>query len=309
MSRPWLALLAALAATACGGGERIDVVAAASLRHVLDTALAAGAADGVTVRLQTGGSASLARRVAELDLTADLVLLADGDLFDEVLQEWSPYWIAVASDRLVIGYTDASHGADELDEQGWPQVLLAADVDVGMADADLAPAGYRTLMALRLWDLEQPGPPVADAIEAKARGNRRPDVAELLAPLQAGAVDYAFLYRSTARSAGIRVLELPAAVNLGDPQRAASYERVVVEVAGSQPGVRVERRGSPILYGAALRAGAPAAAEALLRWLLSGAGRAALVDAGFNPVAPAIHGNLNDALAVRLLNGPSSAPR
>lgn len=303
----------AAAGAACAPAPRIDVVAAASLRPLVEAAASAAAASGATavpVRVQTGGSAALARRVAELDLHADLLLLADGALFDELLADWSDFWIGFASDRLVIAYTEGSRYAAQLDAQRWPAILLRPDVDVAMADPDLAPVGYRTLQALRLWDLSNPQDPVADRLLAAARANYRPDVAEMLAPLQAGAVDYAFLYRSTALQAGLRMLALPPEVDLGDPSMAAAYARVEVLVAGDTPSARVIRRGAPIEFGIAPGRGASVAADDLLRWILGPEGREWLRAAGFGVPARVVHGAIDPARRHRLgLSESSSVPR
>jgi len=157
------------------------------------------------------GKTTLAELVAEerpsvyLDLEdpADREKLADAALFGELLQPaWTGAHVLYARDRMVLAHTDGSEGADEIGPDNWVQVATRPGVDVGMADPDLAPVGYRALMVLRLADLHYPGTAVEERVRAHiGRRNLRPDVAELLPPLQAGALDYAFLYAAAAKAA------------------------------------------------------------------------------------------------------------
>ena len=287
------AVLLAAALTAisgCGSSDdRLNIVAAASLRLPLEDLAGRfeAAHPGVDVRLQTGGSNSLARRVRELDLAADLVALADGTLFEEVLRpEWTDFHVTFATNRLVLAHTSQSRGAEDLETEGWAEVLGREEVTVAMADADLAPVGYRTLLALRLYDLDHPGAGLQALVRSKVgRRHLRPSVADLLAPLEAGAVDYAFVYASVAMAAGLPYLDLPPEIDLGDPSRADAYARATVETAGRVVGQRVVRRGAPIAYAAATRAGASEAARQFLALLLSAEGESALSRSGFAPLA------------------------
>ena len=298
-------------ATACSEPRRamrnVHVVGAASMRGVLDELgdRYEDAHPGARVRVQTGGSTALARMVLELDLRADLLLLADAELFEDLLvPRWTTFHVRLASDRVVLAYTDDSIGAGEVAGDTWVDLLLRDDVEVAIADPDQAPVGYRTLLALRLAEGLYPGIGLERRVWEKARArNLRPDVAALLAPLEAGAVDYAFLYQATARAAGLRYVELGPAIDLGDPSRAAAYARVEVRIRGRTPGETIVKRGAPIVYGASI----PAAATSpdsidLLALLISHEGRALLERHGFTPV-PAdvvLAGTVPEAIAARL---------
>ena len=95
------------------------------------------------------------------------------------------------------------------------------------------------------------------------------------APLAKGALDYAFVYESSARGARLRWLPLPAAINLGDDARAASYESVSIRVPGTRRGDTIAVRGTPIRYAMSIpeQARHRAAAEQLVAFLLSSDGR------------------------------------
>jgi molybdate/tungstate transport system substrate-binding protein len=117
--------------------------------------------------------------------------------------------------------------------------------------------------------------------------NVRPKSSDLVALLQAGALDYAFAYESVARSAGLRWLALPPSIDLGDEARAAEYARVTVRVAGASPGDSITMRGAPIHYSLAVPRRAPHAAEGerLRDFLLSPVGRRLLTKGGLDVVS------------------------
>ena len=132
--------------------------------------------------------------------------------------------------------------------------------------------------------------------------NVRPNAAELAALLEAGELDYIFDYQSVAESNGFRFLTLPAAIDLGDANRAAEYATVSVKVRGTSPGQTLTLKGQPILYGLTMPSDAPhpQAAKRFLDYLTSpqtiAALRAAHVDMLEHPIvvgtgAPAeVHG-------------------
>ncbi len=291
MALPAVLLIAApLMTAACTPGEPpLRVMAAASLRGVVEELAARYEAEypGITVRVETGGSVALARRVGELAIEVDVLFLADATLFGELLEpDWTSFHLRYATDRLVLAYTDESVGAAAIDGESWPEVLGRSDVTVAMADPALAPVGYRTVAALRLYDLLQPGRDVENLVVAKV-GERhlRANVAELLAPLQAGAVDYAFLYAATARAAGLRVVELPAQMNLGELRLAPTYARVAINLGAGRP----PRPGAPIVYGVSIPDEAPERSRSIefLRLAMDAEGRRIVADSGLTPVTGA----------------------
>ena len=198
---------------------------------------------------------------------------------------------------MIVGYTDKSRHAAALDSSSWTRILTLRDVQVGRPDPDLAPAGYRALLMLQLAERFYKSPGLAARILANApRRNMRPNAAELAVLLRAGELDYVLDYESVARAYGFHYLRLPAAIDLGDPTRAADYAVARVRVRASSPhGDSLTFTGEPIVYGLSVPIAAPhqASANDLAAFLLSRDGRAMMRAAHVDAIdgAPLIGAN------------------
>lgn len=239
---------------------------------------------GVRVVTQSAGSLEAARRITELGDIPDVIALADEEVFTSLLvpAHVARYTI-FARNRMVIAYTPSSRHADALDSASWWRTLALPDVEVGRSDPSLDPNGYRTLLVLRLAEQRYAEPGLEQAVLARSPPrNVRPKSSDLVALLQTGALDYAFAYESVARSAGLRWLALPPAIDLGDEAHAADYARAAVRVRGALPGDSITVHGAPIRYALAVPLRAPHAVEGerLRDFLLSPIGRKLLTSGG-----------------------------
>ena len=243
---------------------------------------------GVHVVTLSAGSLEAARRITELGDVPDLIALADEEIFASLLvPEHVTTYTIFARNRMVVAYTPASRHADSLDPATWWQTLARPDVEVGRSDPSLDPNGYRTLLRLRLAERQYAQPGLEQAVLARSPArNVRPKSSDLVALLQAGALDYAFAYESVARSAGLRWLALPPSIDLGDETRAPEYARVAVRVPGASSGDSITVRGAPIRYALAVprRAPHPEEGERLRDFLLSPTGRRLLAKSGLDLV-------------------------
>ncbi|MEW6775995.1 MAG: extracellular solute-binding protein [Bdellovibrionota bacterium] len=289
-------ILAAISLAGLFGGtaraedKKLAVLTAASMRSTMDelAALYRKQNPGLEVTIQSGGSTALARKALDLQQPADVIVLADESLFGDLLEpKWCSYHVRFATERVVLAYHESALGSKGIDRKNWAQVLLKEDVRIGMANPKTVPVGYRTLMALKLADLLPGGGGIEKSVLAKVgERNLRSDVAELIAPLETGAFDYAFVYGATAKEAGLLFVELPPEVNLGDPNRTEEYAKVSVEITGKNPGETIAKKGGPVLYGASVGSATklPKEAEGFLSLLLSEKGRAILEKHGFGVV-------------------------
>jgi len=225
-----------------GGGSAVSVLAAGSLLSAFED----GLAEAVDARLEVEahGSVTVARLVDSGRRDPDIVALADAALFDRTL---ASDWHAVfATNSLVVAYADDTDGGRRVAEADrWFDPVLAGEASLGRTDPDLDPLGYRTLFALEL------GSDHYDEPRLPRRVLRREQIypeTSLLGRFETGALDAAVVYRNMAVERDYEFVDLPPAIDLGDPDRADEYERVSYALSD---GETVE--GAPIRYGALAR--------------------------------------------------------
>ena len=283
MRPPGIALFLSLAIAsphaAAQHPDTVVVFTAASLAVPFRAALDSFARrTGTVVRRENGASLDLARRITELHRVPDVIALADEEVFPQLLVPRATSWYArFARNRLVLAYTDRSHGAARISAANWHRVLLRSDVRVGRSDPRLAPVGYRALLLYRLAETHYGQPGLAGRLEARTPpALLRANASELVALLQAGELDYILDYQSLARANRLRYVRLPPEIDLGDPGRARQYARASVRVARRLD--TTAYAGSPIVHAVAIPRAArhPAAAARFLTYLLSPDGQAVM---------------------------------
>jgi molybdate/tungstate transport system substrate-binding protein len=236
---------------------------------------------------ENSGSLEAARKLTELGKIPDVIGVADYGVISKILIPEHAGWYAVfARNAMVLIYTDESIGAGEINGQNWWQVLLRPEVRAGRAEPTLDPNGYRTLMAFQLAEKFYRQPGLAARLQ-RALGPRyiRPKEADLTALVQAGELDYAWSYRSIARTAGLRYVDLPREIDLSHPGLAEWYSQARVKLPGaSRAGAdSVEFQGQPIVYALSIprRAPNPQTAREFVRFIFSPQGKSILEKNGF----------------------------
>jgi molybdate/tungstate transport system substrate-binding protein len=280
-------LLAGAVSAAPLAAQRLTVFNAGSLarpfRELLDSFAAAH--PGVTPAQENAGSLELARRISELGRIPDVIAVADVDVIPKVLIPKDAGWYAAfARNEMVLAYTPQSAGADSISAANWFDVVTAPGVRMGASDPALDPNGYRTLMVMELAERFYHRPGLAARLRAAVPDRYlRPKEADLVALVQAGELDYAWSYRSIALSAGLRYVQFPPEISLGDLAHADDYARVSVRVRGAAGKDSLTFTGAPILYALTIprRAEHPELAREFVRFLFSPAGRAILDRNGF----------------------------
>ncbi|HEY3446245.1 MAG TPA: extracellular solute-binding protein [Myxococcales bacterium] len=296
MNRALVGLAALLAFSACSKPREVVVFHAASLRRVMADAAAAfqKAEPGVRIRLEPSGSQVALRKVTEQGLAADVVATADGALLEAALLPAHASWaMEFASGEIVLAHLQHSRFTDEVGERNWPEILSRPGVRLGRVDPDLAPLGYHTLFCWELAERYGGFGAAADGLAARlaaaARAERlAADETELLGMLESRAVDYAFLYRSTAEDHHLKVVRLSRELSLADPSLASTYGGIAVEVRAASGPDRRLLAGRPITYGITVpsRARNPADAERFVAFLAGPQGQALQRAAGFTPLVP-----------------------
>jgi len=259
------------------------------MRAVLDSF---AARTGVRYEQETASSLELARRVLQLGGRPDVLVLADPDIFPQLLEPDVTTWhVRFARNRIVLAFTARSRGASAIDSTNWFEVLSRAGVEVGRSDPQTDPSGYRTLLVWQLAEryYDQPGL-AARMLDAAPPRNVRPREADQVALLAVGEYDYTWTYENLAKAAGFHYVKLPDAIDLGNPADSAGYATASVRVSGRTPRDSVTFTGRPILFGVSIPRDArqPALAERFVSYLLSSDGRRILRASHFDALDSAV---------------------
>jgi molybdate/tungstate transport system substrate-binding protein len=288
--------------------EPVVVLYAGSLVTIMENAVKpALVALGLEFQGEAKGSLALANLIRAGLRKPDVFVSADPKVLDGLMTAeagHAVHWYATfAATRLVVGYAPASPFARDFvlaarGQKHLPDVLLAPDIRIGRTDPALDPKGYRTIIAVRL--MEKYGNAPADFAKRLLGTERNPAqvVPEetLLARLEGGDLDAAFLYANEALSRKLPFVELPKSANLGDPAEASLYATQTVTID------EVAHRGALSVYAVTIPDGAPnpRAAETFVDFLCggaSGAGSAILGRAGLTLLPPHISGEAKEAPA------------
>jgi molybdate/tungstate transport system substrate-binding protein len=307
------------------GKTPLSVFAAGSLivpfEHI-ETAFEAKYPD-IDVQAEYHGSIQVIRHATELHEPIDVVVTADASLIPmlmytnrvpETEQPYADWYIRFASNRLALAYNAENKYADEINADNWTEVIARPDVKIGIADPRFDASGYRALMAFALAEMTKQdyhlfGPmfdgqfslpvtifrgdelttiTVPEILETKRDSHilLRGASVQLIALLESGDLDYAFEYESVIQQHGLKVLSLPAEVNLGEHDFENYYNRVRVDLDFQRfATVRPQFRGEQIGYGVTIPASAqhPQEAAQFIAFLLSEAGRS-LMEANHHPM-------------------------
>ena len=217
---------------------------------------------GIGVYLETSGSVDAVRKITDLHRRADVLAVADYTLLDKLLGSKYVDWYAIfATNQVVLVYTDHSKYHEELekDPSKWPYILMRKDVRWGFSNPNKDPCGYRSVGIIVLASKYYSDPKIIDLIlnntnikvEQINDGYKitvpvdlkltegtnlvmRDKSIDLIGLIEAGALDYAFEYKSVAIQHNLSYIELPPQINLGDPDYKDYYEKVELTIlAGS----------------------------------------------------------------------------
>lgn len=246
----------------------------------------------VDIQREGSGSQKAARKISDLGKPCDIMASADYKVIDKLLRpDYSDNNIRFASNQMVLCYTEKSRYADSVSADNWTEILLKPEVVWGHSAPDLDPCGYRALMVLQLAeDYYEIADFYNKAIANRPKENVRPKAVELVSLLQTGNMDFGWEYRSVAVQHGLKYIELPEQINLGNYQFDNDYARATVEVSGKKPGSKMVMKGKSITYGVTLLKDAPnrEAAEAFLAFMLNEEGGLKILnELGQPPFIPA----------------------
>jgi len=245
---------------------------------------------GITVKAEAAGSRDCARKIRDVKRACDVLASADYRVVSNLLMgEHATYNLRFARNEMAIAYTAESRRSDRIEARNWYDILLSDGVAFGRSDPNRDPCGYRTMMVFQLAERYYKQPQLATRLAEASGRHIRAKETDLLALLEGGEIDYLFIYRSVAAQQGLKILELPAEVNLGSPAHDATYGTAGVEVTGKAPGKFITRSGEAMVYSVTVPTEAPnrKAAEAWVALLLSPRGRAIMERHGQPCITPA----------------------
>lgn len=204
---------------------------------------------GVKIFLESAGSLVCARKVTELKKPCDILASADYFVINELLiPDYASWGIRFATNEIVIAYQEKSKYSKEINQKNWFDILQRKDVLYSRSDPDSDPCGYRTVFAFMLAEKYYKKPGLANKMITKNKDYIRPKEVDLVALIESNAIDYMFQYKSVAIQHGLKYVELPGEINLGDPSKSDIYSSVSMEVSGNKPGTKIRITGEYINY-------------------------------------------------------------
>ncbi|MFA7227655.1 MAG: tungstate ABC transporter substrate-binding protein WtpA [Melioribacteraceae bacterium] len=252
---------------------------------------------GIEVLKEIAGSRECARKISELKKPCDVFASADYMVIDQLLiPEFADWNLKFATNEMAIVYTEKSRRSKDINQKNWFDILLDKNISVGRADPNADPCGYRTVHTLKLAEIFYKKGGLAEKLLNKNKEYIRPKEVDLLALLEAGELDYIFLYRSVAEQHGLKFMTLPDKINLKKAEFEDYYKQVTVELNGKKPGDKITQAGSSMVYGVTIPKNSPnpELARKFLLYLMSGKkGLKVMKEMGQPTVVPSVCDNYN----------------
>jgi len=244
---------------------------------------------GTKILMEPAGSLVCARKITELKKPCDIIASADYMVIDElIVPQYASWSIRFATNEIVIAFQQKSKYSSEIDSSNWMDILLRNDVTYARSDPDSDPCGYRSVLTFKLAEKYYGMPGLANKLVSKNKDFIRPKEVDLVALVEANAVDYMFQYKSVAIQHSLKYIKLPDYINLGDPAKNEIYNSVSLDVTGSTPGSKMTVKGDYINYSLSVLSGAVNKDDAVdfVSFLLSSEGMEIFRKNGQDPIVP-----------------------
>jgi len=185
---------------------------------------------GYRITLEPSSAKMAVRKIMDMGRVPDILLTRGIYLLqtENLVPDYSPFFIQFARDRIVLAYTSASAGGADVNADNWDTLLAQGKAVFGRVARDSDPLGvYTDFMAAimtssSLWK----NPSAAKAWNsAFPPATQRIDALDLVRQLETGNLDYAFIYASLAQSHRLKSLEIPEPANLGTESMAWETSR------------------------------------------------------------------------------------
>ena len=247
---------------------------------------------------ESSGSRNAARKISDLGKRCEIMASADYTVVDTLLvkENHADWNIKFVANEMAIMYTPNSRYKDEINSDNWFDILLKKEVEYGHSEPEADPCGYRTLLVWQLaekfYNQEGLYKNLNDGCPQK---NIRSAEVDLIALLEAGQLDYLFIYRSVAEQHKMPYVVLPDNINLKTEKYIDFYKTASLELTGATPGEKITVFGEPMIYSFTIPNNAENKKGALLfaQFILSESGKTIMEQNGqpfMNP--PEISGDL-----------------
>lgn len=226
----------------------------------------------VDVQRESAGSVACVRKITDLNKTAEVLASADYTLIPGMMMPgYADWYVMVSKNEIVIAYTNSSQYKDEINGENWYEIFQRDGVKYGFSSPNDDPCGYRTQMTVQLAEAAYGDSTIYDnlmlknsnfEVDENADGTYlvrspasievdeqkiflRSKEVDLLGPLETGAYDYLFIYKSVAEQHGLQYIELPSEVNLGNYKNEEDYAKVSIILESKNETILA----TPIVYG------------------------------------------------------------
>ena len=213
----------------------------------------------VRIQLEAAGSRTCARKIADLKRSCDVMASADYTVIENLLiPDYADWNISFATNEMAIMYGPGAKFSKEINGDNWYKILLREGVEYGHSDPNVDPCGYRTML---VWQLAEKHYQIPGLYQKLINGcppkNIRPKETDLIALLEAGQIDYLFIYRSVCEQYKMPPVLLPIEINLKSACYAPYYREAKIKVSGKKPGEFIVKTGKPMVYGITIPKSAP----------------------------------------------------
>jgi molybdate/tungstate transport system substrate-binding protein len=227
-----------------GGDMTIAILSAGSLNNALLNGLKPSV--DVPVRIESHGSATVARYIDEGLRDPDIVVLADTALFNQPLTP--PWYSTFTSNALVIAYNEDTKEGRRIGRAGtdnWYKPIAGGNADIGRTDPKQDPLGYRTLF---MFELASRYYRDATHLTDLSRDQIYPETG-LISRFETDGIDAAITYRNMAVARDYSYINLPDQIDLSNPRYTEKWYSTVSYTLPNGKNVQ----GDPIAYGATIR--------------------------------------------------------
>lgn len=245
---------------------------------------------GVKIYREAAGSRTCARKITDLKKPCDVMASADYTVIENLLlPDYAEWNISFATNEMAIMHRENSKYAKEINGTNWHEILFRKGVEYGHSDPNCDPCGYRSQLVWQLAEKYYQVPGLYKKLRDKCPPrNVRPKETDLIALLEAGEIDYLFIYRSVCEQHQMPFVVLPDEINLKSAAHEAFYKQASIKISGKRPGEFIKKTGKPMVYGITVPKDAPnkETAIAFVAFVVGPDGQAIMRRNGQPPVSP-----------------------